>query len=117
MSNVFTYQPGQTVAIVQQVLNADGYRQDGYIVPGVTGPLGEPIIARVMAPNLSLLTNFPATMVKLDTGLYYLSFILPQGPAALGLYMVDVYWYNPSTFHLQQDVIQIQCVYSRIGQL
>lgn len=114
MSKVLTYQPGQTVAIVQQVLNLDGYRQDGYVYDSISGPHGEPVIARVMAPDLSLLTGFPFAMVKLDTGLYYMSFILPQGPSALGLYVVDIYWYHPTTFQLQQDVIEIQCVYKQV---
>lgn len=117
MAHVFTYQPGQTVAIVQQVLNSDGYRQDGYVVPGFTGPAGEPVIARIMAPNLSLLIGTPVVMTKLDTGLYYYSFMLPQGVSALGLYMVDLYWYHPTTRQLQQDLIQIQCVFSRPGQV
>lgn len=117
MSRVFTYQPGQTVAIVQQVLNLDGYRQDGYIYTGVSGPNGEPNIARIIAPNLGLITGFPATMAKLDTGLYYCSFILPTGLAALGLYIIDIFWYHPTTFQLQQDIVEIQCVFSKVSQI
>ena len=103
MSNVLELQPGQTATIIQQVLNADGYRQDGYSFFG-SGPNGVPVIARIIGPGFALLPNYPVAMAKLDTGLYAYSFILPTGGTSVGLYVVDIYWYHPTTFALQQDV-------------
>jgi len=114
-TTVLTYMPGQTVTIVQQVLNLDGYRVDGYVYTGVSGPNGEPKIARVVAPDLSELPSFPATMAKLDTGLYAVSFTLPSTISAIGLYIVDIYWYHPDTHQLQQDMIFIQCALNGVG--
>lgn len=106
MSTVLSYSPGQTVTIVQQVLNLDGYRADGYSFSG-SGFAGAPVIARVIYPNFMLAPSFPVSMTKLDTGLYSHSFTLPSGAAAVGLYIVDIYWYHPNTLSLQQDIVQI----------
>jgi hypothetical protein len=98
--------PGQTVTIVQQVFNLDGYRADGYDFSS-SGLDGAPVIARVINPDFSLNTAFPAVMNKLDTGLYVLSFVLPSGAAAVGTYIVDGYWYHPTTLALQQTITEV----------
>jgi hypothetical protein len=106
MSTVLSHMPGQTVTIVQQVFNADGYRADGYDFSG-SGPLGAPVIARIIFPGFTLALGYPVAMTKLDTGLYSFSFVLPTGAVSVGLYVVDIYWYHPTTLALQQDVVQI----------
>ena len=106
MSTVLSQMPGQTATIVQQVLNQSGARADGYFFSG-SGPLGDPVIERVILPNQTLATGFPVAMNRLDVGLYTYSFVLPSGAAAVGLYIVDVSWYHPDTHALQQDVILI----------
>lgn len=106
MSNVLSHMPGQTVTIVQQVFNSDGYRADGYSFTG-SGPFGAPVIARVIFPNFTLAPAYPVAMTKLDTGLYSFSFVLPTGATSVGTYIVDGYWYHPSTHKLQQDVTQV----------
>jgi hypothetical protein len=98
--------PGQRVTIIQQVLNTDGYREDGYSFT-YSGPLGAPVIARVILPDYTLDVNFPAAMTKLDTGLYVFSFTLPTGATSVGTYIVDIYWYHPTTHQLQQEIIQV----------
>lgn len=107
MSTVLAQFPGQTVTIIQQVLNSDGYREDGYILAGVSGPNGEPVIARIILPGFTLATGYPAVMTQLDTGLYAYTFTLPSGAVSVGLYTVDIYWYNPSTLALQQQVVLV----------
>jgi hypothetical protein len=106
MSYVLVYTPGQTATIIQQILTADGYRADGYSFAG-SGPNGFPVIARIVFPNLTLAAGYPAAMTKLDTGLYYSKFILPTGSSAVGTYLVDGYWYNPTTLKLQQMVAEV----------
>lgn len=106
MPNVLSYAPGQTVTIIQEVLNLDGYRADGYNFSG-SGALGAPVIARIVFPNFTLATGYPIAMTKLDTGLYSSSFILPTGSTAVGTYIIDIYWYHPSTLKLQQSYTQI----------
>lgn len=106
MSNILSHMPGQTVTIVQQVFNLDGYRQDGYDFIN-SGLLGAPVIARIIFPNFTLAAGYPVSMTKLDTGLYSFSFRLPTGAASVGLYIVDIYWYHPNTLSLQQDITQI----------
>jgi hypothetical protein len=95
-TTVLSYTPGQTATIVQQTFNLDGYRADGY--------LGAPVIARVILPGFTLATGYPLAMTKLDTGLYASSLTLPNGAVAVGIYIVDIYWYHPTTLALQQDV-------------
>jgi peptidoglycan hydrolase-like protein with peptidoglycan-binding domain len=107
MPNVLSQFPGQTVTIIQQILNTDGYRQDGYVVPGFSGPDGEPVIARIILPGSTLAVGYPATMLQLDTGLYTYTFTLPHGAIAVGLYVVDLYWYDPSTYALQQRIVEV----------
>jgi len=106
MSNILSYAPGQTVTIIQEILNLDGYRADGYAFYG-SGVLGVPVIARIIKPDLTLTTAYPAAMTQLDTGLYSFSFTLPTGAAAVGTYIVDGYWYHPSTLKLQQGFTQV----------
>ena len=107
MSTVLELQPGQTVTVIQQILNLDGYRQDGYVVSGVSGPNGEPVIARVITPTFTLLTGYPATMTQLDIGLYAYQFVLPTGGSSVGMYTVDIYWYHPTTYQLQQQLVLV----------
>lgn len=92
--------PGQTVTIIQQVLNSDGYRADGYSPYG----FGDPVIARIIFPGFTLATGYPVPMTKLDVGLFAYTFNLPTGATAVGTYIVDIYWYHPTTLQLQQDV-------------
>ena len=99
MSTVLSYSPGQLATIAWQVINSEGFRVDGYG--------GAPIIARVILPNLSVLTGFPVAMTALDVGFYNYSFLLPTGATSVGTYLVDIYWYDPDTLQLQQDFIQI----------
>lgn len=99
MTTVLSYMPGQTVTVVQQVLNSDGYRADGYLPP---------VVARVVVPGFTLSTGtYPIFMTKLDTGLYAYNFTLPSGAVAVGTYIVDIYWYHPTTNFLQQDFVQV----------
>lgn len=102
-TTVLSYMPGQTVTIVQQTVNSDGYRADGYSPYGN----GDPVIARIIYPNLTSATGYPIAMNKIDTGLFYYSFTLPSGAAAVGTYIVDLYWYHPTTGQLQQDVVLV----------
>lgn len=102
-TTVLSYMPGQTVTIVQQVFNSDGYRADGYSPFGS----GDPVVARIVFPNLTLALGYPQAMTKLDVGLFTYAFKLPTGAAAVGTYIVDIYWYHPTTLQLQQDVVLV----------
>jgi hypothetical protein len=89
----------------------DGYEDDGYIIDGyVVDGYGAPIIARIIRPDFSLFVidpPCPVAMTYVDTGLYTFSFVLPTGAAAVGTYIVDIFWYHPTTLCLQQDYIQV----------
>lgn len=104
--SILFHTPGQQVTIVQQILNSDGYREDGYI-GSQAGPSGEPVITRIILPSLTLSSGYPVVMSKIDTGFYNYSFILPSGASAVGTYLIDILWYHPTTYNLQQDIIQI----------
>lgn len=87
MTQVFYHSPGQSVTIVLETLAVTGNREDSPSLP---------IVERIITPALTLAANYPQTMHKLDTGLYYYKFILPTGPTAIGTYIVDVSYVDPA---------------------
>lgn len=99
MPTVLNYTPGQQVTIFQEV--KDGYGQrtdDGYI----------PAVDRIFFPPLfQQLPNYPQSMIRLDTGLYYFQFTLPPGAASVGSWLVDIIFLNPATGLLNFNTYQI----------
>lgn len=88
MTFCFNYTPGQTVTFYEEI--KDGYGQrtdDGYI----------PVITRIIIPGFILAAGYPQNMTRLDVGLYYFQFQLPNGAAAVGTYFVDIIYMNPDT--------------------
>ena len=73
--------PGQTVRLVVQTLDTDGYRIDGYV----------PQVINVYFPDLSLAAGYPSAMVRIETGLYVHGLVIPTGSTALGTFVVSVY--------------------------
>lgn len=90
--------PGQTVKIVIETKNSDGYRVDGYT----------PTIDSVYFPSGSTASGYPASMTALETGLYYRSLTLPSGSTALGTFIVSCSWTHPTTATTQYEVFLIQ---------
>lgn len=88
MTQVLYHNPGQTVTLVLETHNSDGYRADGYLFPTVD---------RVILPTLTLAVDYPQSMIQIDTGLYYYTFTLLTGAASLGTYIADVRYKDPAT--------------------
>lgn len=89
MLTVQSYFPGQKATIFLETLDpTTGARADGYSLP---------VITRVIFPDLTLAQFFPQDMVKLDVGLYFFQFTIPFTAAAVGSYLVDGYYYQPTT--------------------
>lgn len=104
MPTILQHQPGQKCLILLEVFNADGYDgYDGYRVD----PVLAPAIDRIIFPNFSLASNFPQNMTRLDKGLYYFSFNLPTGAAAVGSYLVDVSWVDESISLTRRKIYQV----------
>jgi hypothetical protein len=88
MTYCFNYTPGQLVTFYQEV--KDGYDQrtdDGYI----------PVVTRIIVPGFTLACDYPRTMTRIDVGLFYFQFLLPNGASAVGTYFVDIIYMNPDT--------------------
>ena len=88
MTYCFNYNPGQLVTFFQEVL--DGYHQrtdDGYI----------PVVTRIIVPGFTLATGYPQSMTRLDVGLYYFQFLLPNGAISVGTYFVDIIYMDPDS--------------------
>lgn len=98
MSTVLNAFPGQKVTIVFETLNSLGVRADGYEAPQIT---------RIIFPNLSLATGYPAFMTELDIGLYSASFTLPGNAAGVGTYIVDILYVDPDTNLGKQTFFQV----------
>ncbi len=91
MTEILQYLPGMEATIYLDIVGTDGYRMDGYTPPAVN---------RIIFPGFTLALGYPALMTRLDTGLYYYQFVLPQGASAVGSYLVDCSYGNPDT-HLE----------------
>jgi hypothetical protein len=83
---ILQYSPGQKVTIFLETIDSDGVRHNSATTPS---------IFRIIFPDLSLASDFPQNMTKLDVGLYYYQFTLPSGATAVGTYFVDMVYTNP----------------------
>lgn len=92
------FYPGQKATVYLETVHADGYRADSAT---------QPIVARIIFPDLSLASGFPQNMTKLDTGLYYYQFVLPAGASSVGSYLVDTQFTNPTTNAINNQAYQI----------
>jgi len=98
MLQTLSYFPGQTATIFLETLDGYGRRADGYTVP---------VITRLIFPDLTLAAGYPKNMTKLDVGLYYYQFVLPIGAIAVGSYLVDIAYINPTTLYANTALYQI----------
>lgn len=92
------FSPGEKVTIFLDTFDNSGVRADGYYTPVVT---------RIVFPDLSLATGFPADMTKLDTGVYYFKFTLPTNATSVGSYLVDVTYWDPTGAEERQKLYHI----------
>jgi len=98
MTQIFSYFPGQVSTIFLEIKNSDGYRvDDGYV----------PVVSRVVLPSMQLATGYPQLMSKFDTGLYYFKYTIPSGAVAIGSYLIDVYFVNPTNGMLNEQTYQL----------
>ena len=99
MPTVLNYTPGQQVTVFQEVKDGYGNRtDDGYT----------PVVTRViLPPSFTLALGYPQNMTRLDTGLYYFQFTLPTGAAAVGSYLVDIAYLNPTLGIINTNTYQI----------
>ena len=99
MVQTIQHSPGQTVTIFVEVFNFIGSPTDGYLVPadGYTVPS----VKAIYFPNLTAAAGYPATTIKLTTGLYYYKFTLPTGASSVGSYLVLVSWTDPNGITLK----------------
>jgi len=99
MAQVLNYFPGQLATIFLQTLDGYGNRADSDSLP---------VITRVIFPNLTLAAGYPVNMARFDVGLYYGQFQLPTGGAAVGNYLVDVFFDNPADgYGPKHEIFQI----------
>jgi hypothetical protein len=77
------YFPGQLATIWLQTLDGYGTRFD---------PSCPPMVTRIIFPSFTLACGYPKHMRRVDVGLYYATFVLPSGGAAVGNYLVDTAW-------------------------
>lgn len=98
MIQTLAYFPGQKVTTYLEVVS-DGYSR--------ADSIGLPIVNRVIFPDFTLAAGYPQNMVKLDTGLYYHQFNLPTGATAVGSYLVDISYINPSENQALTKLYQI----------
>lgn len=99
-----SYFPGQTATIFLETLDINGVRADGYL--SSDGYL-LPSVNRIFNPDLSLASGYPVNMIQLDVGLYYYKFIIPVGAVAVGSYLLNIAYINPSNSYINTSLYQI----------
>lgn len=107
--------PGNQVTIVWESLLADGYRSDGYNAAfgpadgydDVDGYYNLPVVERILFPSLATASGYPQKFARIDNGLYYFQFTLPTGASAVGSYIVDFQYINPSTSNISETYAQV----------
>ena len=87
-----------TIAVQAWSISATGGRANS---------LTTPIVSRIILPDLTLAVGYPKNMIKIDTGLYYFSFVLPVGAISVGSYLVDMSYTNPVNEVITNTACQI----------
>ena len=93
MTTTLFHSPGQPVTIFLDVLNVSGVLADAAVLPTVN---------KIYFPDLSSAVGYPASMIRIATGLYYYRFTLPVGAVGVGTYIVVVNWSSPESVALQK---------------
>jgi len=112
--NYISANTGQTVRLVIQALDSNGYPKDldgyanftdGYVLDGYGSIIVDngsiiaetysdgyyyPVVQSVMFPDLSLATGYPASMIRIGKGLYINGLTLPTGASSIGTYVVSI---------------------------
>jgi hypothetical protein len=109
---------GQTVSLIIQSLDVNGYVsdltdyrnwldgygywQDGYYseIPDGYYPDGYfdgyylPVVDKVIFPDLTESELYPLPLIRIDTGLYIYSLQIPRGVPSIGSYIVYISYFN-----------------------
>jgi hypothetical protein len=93
---ILSYFPGQKATFFLETLNpSTSARQDGYDL--LDGYDGYPVISRIFLPDFTTASGYPTHMSRLDTGLYSFQYILPSTASAVGSFLIDGYYNQPTT--------------------
>ena len=98
MAQILHFSPGQVVRIFLEIKDGYGTRTD---------PTELPVVNQIILPGLTLAADYPEDMSLIYTGLYYFQFTLPSGAAAVGSYLVDVSYIDPSNLAINSEIYQI----------
>ena len=102
------YFPGQKAAIYLEVVDFNNHRTD---------PITIPTVDKILFPDITWVAGYPQTMSRLDVGLYFYEFTLPTGAAAIGNYLVDASYVNPSDGYINYSTyhITVSAPYGNFG--
>ena len=90
--------PKQSLDFIFEVTNANNIRVDSPTLP---------MVNKIFKPDFSLLDGYPASMTKIDTGLYSFTLTLPIGLSNVGSFIVDIAWTNPDNLMTNKTFYQI----------
>ncbi len=88
---------GIATPIILELKN-NAIRQDAYSAP---------MINKIIVPDLSEVPGFPASMIKISTGLYYYNFIIPIAQSSVGSFLVDIEYIDANSMITKNDFVQI----------
>lgn len=90
--------PGQPINIILVIRDSNGARLNLIALPQVS---------KILLPNLSTATNFPANMTNIDVGIYSYKFAVAAGATAVGTYLVYVTYIDPVSSISKEDIYQV----------
>lgn len=98
MHTVLQYSPGQIATVTLSVMDQNNVLTDGYT---------QPVVTKILMPNLTSAAGFPVAMQKIDTGLYRFSFQIPSGAVSVGSYVVVMTYTSPGGA-IHNEVVEIK---------
>lgn len=100
-------QPGQTINLIAEILDNEGYRTDGYT--------SAPIVDSFLNSSFQEAMGFPSAMTRLSQGLWYKNITLNKGITSIGNYLANISWQNIDGY--VENLSYLICVNAAFGQV
>jgi hypothetical protein len=98
MLQILNYSPGRLATVWLEIFDGYGTLADPPSIPNVV---------KVFLPGFATAPGYPAPMTRLNVGLYYATFTIPTGAAAIGSYLIDAAYISPIDGYARNQSFQL----------